>query len=1180
MEEKSSDDITRFLPQYPNIKPYENNLYNPYNGDFYNAIYKKKEFYDLRLDETEEFPSQPGVLMNHQKIIARFLSSHTLYNGILLFHEMGTGKTCSAIAAIEQIRSEGKFEGAVYIASKVLANNFLNELINICTDGRYIPEETSVKLTKRQQEARYKKAVEDYYRLGKDYTYQKFAKQVGRLSDEELRNRYNNHVIVIDEVHNLADITNSELSKKGKKTIKTYAQIWRFLHVVQGCKVLLLSGTPMRNKVSDIASVMNLLLPLDEQLVTGKEFINTYFNIKEKDLAILTQQGASSLRGVFKGRVSYLRAITSDVDRKFHGTTITVGGEEKYFKVSESKMSPFQTLAYEKAWRKDGGANVNEEKDQSGVYLNSRQASLFVYPDSSWGPTGFNKFLARKKVGVAAGAKRKRKRTVYDWTKAGADLRSELRKDGVDALKKYSCKYAASLSIIQEAIKKKKLVFIYNEFLKGSGIIVFALILKTLGFTEVTTAVTGTSKPTFAVLTGDTPDIPKIIRIFNQPENYDGSLINVIIGSKAVAEGVSLQNIQVEIIQTPWFNYARTDQALARGYRFGSHRILKEKGDDIIQDIYQQVAMPDTASLTPESSASSSGTPPPPLEDVPSIDMYMYQLAQKKDISFKVIETIMRSTAFDCALTYKRNRVDNKYDDTRGCNYIDCDYECDGVPTGEYKGDGSVAPQDIDYSTYQLYYATEDVDDLVQRIVMLFRTDFILSYLDIADELSQHEHSFVLLTALEKIISDNIPIYNRYGFTSYLQEENDMYFLVDSLSTIGTASMAYYTKNPNVEVHNGFSAIREKYFIDIALPRAIREMCSSKADIRPYLVRLPVGYREMMLENAVKVQILAGRGQQFTSQQIELARRVVEYFTSYIKEIPKENLLISSLLETVEGGLRCLDLRSPDLVWTNCTTEQKRDFAEDKVRLREELENFDFYGLLNSEGKEFCIRDVRGGTDVGGHKLTAGARCDSSSHNLLIYLSVFYADMPVPPRRATLDFILSNQCGPSVKKNKGKFTDTQRNEINNGVVRVEGNRLIYLKDFSIPLGERESLEKFLLNTADKVRSGKGRAWQRRWFVPGEPIFQHLVESGGDPHNTTNEKWESVKRGIRNMTVGQMQSLIYYGSLKKLSICMFLCAWFHDNNLLGDDPQCGSGNKTKPIKKSKKESQKGSVKDKP
>ena len=70
-------------------------------------IARKKEFYDEKLDREEKVPrSGSGKMMRHQKIVSRFMSSHTPYNSLLLFHSMGVGKTCSAFATTERIRQE------------------------------------------------------------------------------------------------------------------------------------------------------------------------------------------------------------------------------------------------------------------------------------------------------------------------------------------------------------------------------------------------------------------------------------------------------------------------------------------------------------------------------------------------------------------------------------------------------------------------------------------------------------------------------------------------------------------------------------------------------------------------------------------------------------------------------------------------------------------------------------------------------------------------------------------------------------------------------------------------------------------------------------------------------------------------------------------------------------------
>ena len=90
-----TDDITNFLPKYPDIQFEKNmdeknmDIFNPYDKDFYDVIYNKKEFYDEKLPAVEKFPEVVGSLMKHQKLIARFFSSHTTYDELLLVHEMG-----------------------------------------------------------------------------------------------------------------------------------------------------------------------------------------------------------------------------------------------------------------------------------------------------------------------------------------------------------------------------------------------------------------------------------------------------------------------------------------------------------------------------------------------------------------------------------------------------------------------------------------------------------------------------------------------------------------------------------------------------------------------------------------------------------------------------------------------------------------------------------------------------------------------------------------------------------------------------------------------------------------------------------------------------------------------------------------------------------------------------------
>src|SRR5210317_1655586 len=138
-------DLIDFFPKYPNIhKNEDEQLFDLYpNAEFRDVIVSKKEFADLKLPRIEPIPDTPGEYFNHQKIISRFLSSTTPYDQLLLTHEMGTGKTCTAIACIENIRynKNKSFKGALVLArGEGLLKNFVDELLFKCTDGRYVPE--------------------------------------------------------------------------------------------------------------------------------------------------------------------------------------------------------------------------------------------------------------------------------------------------------------------------------------------------------------------------------------------------------------------------------------------------------------------------------------------------------------------------------------------------------------------------------------------------------------------------------------------------------------------------------------------------------------------------------------------------------------------------------------------------------------------------------------------------------------------------------------------------------------------------------------------------------------------------------------------------------------------------------------------------------------------------------
>lgn len=986
--------ISDFLPKYPNINQEKKDILNPYENNFYESLFRKKEFYDERYEKNSkpEILSEKGQLMKHQKLIARFLSSHTMYDSLLLVHSMGSGKTCSAIGAIEQIKSEtSQFKGAYIFAKGVgLLDNFIKELRDKCTGGQYVPEgfgeSTGFKkygeLSEKETVIRTRKLYEEYYHFkfgkNKPTTFQTFTKHLRKLKDDDITSIYSNHIIVLDEVHNLRE--------KGDDSEKMYDQFHRFLHLIKNCKILLLSGTPMKDTPDEISSVMNLLLPLDKQLPVGDIFLSEFLDNKGENLYTVKKNKIQELKESFKGRVSFVKSVQSSIKKKFIGNK---EGKLKHLIVKAVNMSEFQTKAYENAINLDSQGNV-------GVYYNARQASLLVFPDGTYGQGtkkggGFDKYVTKTESTKMLKSKMKNVKPTYSY-KLNPNFIKELKgKDNEETLKnleKYSCKYADVIRSI--LITQDKCCFIYSELVTGSGSIIFSKILELFtvdgkSFTEAN-GKESTNGLRYALLTFKTAGpkkIHNIINRFNRVDNMHGNIIKILIGSKVVSEGVSFSNIQEEYILTPWFNYSETDQAIARGIRLGSHKALLNAGGNPTVYISQMVAIPTKSNSL-------------------VIDLYMYEIAEDKDVTIQGILRLLMESAFDCVFNYYRNHS-NGVKMSRDCEYKNCDYVCDGI---DMKNIDGLNKDEIDYSTYQLYYSDPKVNSIRKRLDKLFKKynelDFKTIFNILGDEYSEQEvknaliiifkntiflkdyevysksnvkkimnkieklfqvyfrlsfdniiknikgfTQFEILTALKNIIDENIIIKNKYGFTSYMKEDKNIYFLVNSLSVKSDSFSDYYSRSPNILNDKSFENILYETQTTL-MPIFIKKLCKITNSIvfSKLIKTIPEEVQELFIETAIL-------SKQKNKKDTLIRQFVLEYFVNYINQIG--NMWVSNKLNDGET-LRCLT----DEKWDDCDETYEEKIKERDMERKGVLEQnpWGYYGKYNPEKNTFNIVNV------------------------------------------------------------------------------------------------------------------------------------------------------------------------------------------------------------------------------
>jgi superfamily II DNA or RNA helicase len=313
-------------------------LYPTLNDPNFNKkIAEKKEFSDTKYDGTiynvkeyaDILSNAEFELLPQQAFVRNFMSFQTPYNSLLLFHGLGSGKTCSAIGVCEEMRDYLKQMGInkqiIIVASPNVQDNFKLQLfderklkevdgiwtIKGCLGNKLLKEinPTGMKGLKKEKIIQQAKNLinSSYQFLG----YLQFSNEIVRNADldnpevsqenkiRSLQNIYNNSLIVIDEVHNIR-ISDDNENKNVAKNL-TY-----LVNVVDNLRLLLLSATPMFNSYKEIVWLINLMNMNDRRGIVGVSDIfdkNGEFK-EDKDGSPI---GKDMLIQKVTGYVSYVR---------------------------------------------------------------------------------------------------------------------------------------------------------------------------------------------------------------------------------------------------------------------------------------------------------------------------------------------------------------------------------------------------------------------------------------------------------------------------------------------------------------------------------------------------------------------------------------------------------------------------------------------------------------------------------------------------------------------------------------------------------------------------------------------------------------------------------------------------------------------------------------------------------
>lgn len=505
---------------YPSIK----------DNDFYekiNKIYKK-----FTIEKNKKklegicFPTEYELQMP-QKFVGEYINPKTPYKGILIYHRIGAGKTCTAIQIAEKWKHHRKI---IVVLPASLKGNFRTELRSMCAKNEYLSEKEKATLKKfHPSDKEYAEIIDasddridKYYQI---YSYNKFI--------ESLENKtinFNNTLLIIDEIQNM-------VSEEGKY----YQVLYDAIHnAPTNMRIVLLSATPMFDKPSEIALTINLLR-IPDKLPIGKEFDKEFIVPQTKNgLITFKVHNLDSFKEKIKGYVSYFRGAPPFVFPKMTLKYVYCEMSDFQYSVYNSVLKHEEKEIELRRIKKKIDESVSVSNLPNNFYIGTRFVSNVVFPNKKIGEEGFESFKGKYII-----------------------------KD----LEKYSTKFFKIIGKIQSCSGK---VFVYSSFKEFGGIRSFARVLDEFGYKNYLQH--GEGKKRYAIWSGDENiEVKEEIKaVYNRAENLYGHKLKILLGSPSIKEGISLTAVKQVHLIDPYWNKSRIDQVVGRASRFCSHKDLEE----------------------------------------------------------------------------------------------------------------------------------------------------------------------------------------------------------------------------------------------------------------------------------------------------------------------------------------------------------------------------------------------------------------------------------------------------------------------------------------------------------------------------------------------------------------------------------------------------------------------------
>ena len=815
------------------LKEYEkiDKLLYPHLDDpnFALKISNKKEFRDVEIPKktqsqidniSEEAtklcnPVMEFELQPQQKFVRNFLSFQSPYNSLLIFHGLGTGKTCSSISVCEEMRNYYKQIGSdkkiMIIASPVVQENYklqlfderklklINGLWNLkaCTGNKFIKEINPMN-TKGLSRERVVKQIKKIIKLSYEFVgYTEFANKIDKIMKKisgkdhkkvikkqrrALEKEFSGRLLVIDEVHNIRANDVKRRTTKNLQDLVSYTK---------NIKLLLLTATPMFNEVTEIIWLINLMNLNDNRFpIKIKDIFDDNGNIKEGGRELLIQK--------LNGYVSYVsgenpftfpfRIFPYEFNsphslkilktkewvypiEQINGLKITPEMQIKYLDVYITKVTDFQDKSYKYIVKKMKEKYPLLQEKRQGIQYTMMDGPLQVlniaYPHEDLLEDDYSE----KDIGNQLYGKRGLRR-IMEYTKSTKkefEYKPDIIKkfgrifsaEGEDPLlKKYSAKI---YQFIKRVKNSEGICLIYSNFIDG-GCVPIALALEEMGIYRFNTEKSlfkNKTKPPYKIHGHNA----KYIMITGDKKLSPNNKLELKAATDS--DNTNGEKVKVIIISKAGsegldFQNIRQVHILEPWYNLNRAdqiigRGVRNKSHCLLPFNKRTVEVYLYASELDNDTAEA-------------IDMYMYRIAENKAIKIGRVTRLLKENSVDCLLNKNQQDMNanninkniklllsNNNGITYQVGHKDNSLICDFMECQYDCKPNNELSEEVGIETYNENYIIMNIEKILNKIKLLFREHYIYEKSDLIKRITMMKQysNEQINTALDILINDD-----------------------------------------------------------------------------------------------------------------------------------------------------------------------------------------------------------------------------------------------------------------------------------------------------------------------------------------------------------------------------------------------------------------------------------------